>query len=50
VVAIVEKHLEGPVTQETIQELIEKEAQAKQKVKEDRVKLKAFKAALTRTE
>jgi hypothetical protein len=34
VVAIVERHLEGPVTKKMIQELVEKEAQTMQQVEE----------------
>jgi hypothetical protein len=50
VVASVEQHLEGPVTEKMIQELTEQEAQAKQQVEAARVKLEAFEAALTRPE
>jgi hypothetical protein len=47
VVAIVEQHLEGPITKHMIQDLAEKEAQAKQQVETARVKLKAFEVALS---
>jgi hypothetical protein len=50
VVAAVEQCLEGLVTMQTIQELAEQEAQAKQQVDSTRVNLEAFKAALPRTE
>jgi hypothetical protein len=50
VVAIVEQCLEGLVIEKMIQELAEKETQAKQQVKAARVKVEAFEAALTRTE
>jgi hypothetical protein len=50
VVAIVEQHLEGPVIEKTIQELVEQEAQEKQQVEVARVKLEAFEAALSRPE
>jgi hypothetical protein len=50
VVATVEQCLEGPVTEQMIQELIEQEAQAKQQVEAARVKLEAFEAALSRPE
>jgi hypothetical protein len=43
VVAIVEQCLEGPVTEKTIQELTEQEAQVKQQVEAARVKLEALK-------
>jgi hypothetical protein len=45
VVVTAEQGLEGPVTEQMIQELIEQEAQAKQQVEESRVKLEAFEAA-----
>jgi hypothetical protein len=47
VVVSIEQHLEGPVIEKTIQELVEKEAQAKQQVKAAQVKLEAFKAVLS---
>jgi hypothetical protein len=47
VVATVEQCLEGPVTEQTIQELVEQEAQEKQQVEAARVKLKAFEATLS---
>jgi hypothetical protein len=50
VVASVEQCLEGPVTEQTIQELAEQEAQAKQQVEAARVKLEAFEATLSRPE
>jgi hypothetical protein len=50
VIAIVEQHLEGPVTEKMIQELIEKEAQEKQQFEEALVKLESLKAALSRPE
>jgi uncharacterized protein YdcH (DUF465 family) len=50
VVATVEQCLEGPVTEKTIQELTEQEAQVKQQVEAARVKLEAFEAALSRPE
>jgi hypothetical protein len=50
VVATVEQCLEGPVTEQMIQELIEQEAQVKQQVEAARVKLEAFEAALPRPE
>jgi hypothetical protein len=50
VVATVEQHLEGPVTEKVLQELTEQEAQAKQQVEAARAKLKAFKAVLPRSE
>jgi hypothetical protein len=50
VVAIEEQCLEGPVTEQMIQELAEQEAQAKQQVEAARVKLEAFEVALTRPE
>jgi hypothetical protein len=46
VVAAIEQHLEGPVTEQTIQELAEKEAQARQQVKAVRFKLEVFEEAL----
>jgi hypothetical protein len=39
--------LEGHVIEQTIQELVEKEAQVKKQVEAARVNLEAFKAALT---
>jgi hypothetical protein len=50
VVAIVEKFLEGLVTERTIQELTEEEAQVKQQVEATQVKLEAFEATLSRPE
>jgi hypothetical protein len=50
VVATVEQCLEGPVTEKTIQELAEQEAQAKQQVEAARVNLEAFEATLSRPE
>jgi hypothetical protein len=50
VVAAVEQHLEGPVTEKIVQELIEQEAQRGSKFKATRVKLEAFEAALSRLE
>jgi len=47
VVAAVEKHLEGPVTEKIVQELAEQEAQARKKVEEAQVKLKEFEEALS---
>jgi hypothetical protein len=46
VVAAIEQHLEGPVTEQTIHELIEQEAQVRQQVEADRFNLEAFEAAL----
>ena len=46
VVALVEQHLEGPVTEKMIQEFIEQDAHAKKQVEVARDKLKAFEAAL----
>jgi hypothetical protein len=50
VVVIVEQHLEGPVTEQVLQELAEKEALAKQQAKEAQAKLEAFEAVLPRSE
>jgi hypothetical protein len=50
VVATTEQCLEGSVIEKMIQELTEQEAQAKQKVEVDRVKIKAFEVALPRPE
>jgi hypothetical protein len=50
VVAAVEQRLEGPITEQTIQELVEQETQAKHQVKAARVKLKTFEAALSAPE
>jgi hypothetical protein len=50
VVATVEQHLEGPVTEQMIQEIIEQEAHVKQQVEAARVKLEAFEAALSAPE
>jgi uncharacterized protein with PIN domain len=47
VVAAVEQCLEGPVTEQTVQELAEQEAQARQQVEAARVKLEDFEAALS---
>jgi hypothetical protein len=46
----VEQHLEGPVTEQVIQEFAEQEALAKQQVKASRAKLEDFEAALPRSE
>jgi hypothetical protein len=46
VAATVEHCLEGLVTKQTIQKLIEQETQAKQQLKTTRVKLKVFEATL----
>jgi hypothetical protein len=50
VVVAMEHRLEGPVTEQTIQELAEQEAQVKQQVEVARVKLEAFKATFPRPE
>jgi hypothetical protein len=50
VVMTVEQHLEGPVTEQLIQEFVEQEDLVKQQVKETRAKLEAFEAALPRSE
>jgi len=47
VVAAVEQCLEGSATRQTIQELVEKEAQEKQQFEVAQVKLEAFEAALS---
>jgi hypothetical protein len=49
VVATMEQCLEGPVTEKIIQELVEKEAQAKQQVEVAQAKLEAFEVALPRS-
>jgi len=46
----VEQHLEGPVTEQLIQEFVEQEDLVKQQVKETRSKLEAFEAAFPRSE
>jgi hypothetical protein len=46
VVAAVEQCLEGPVTENIVQELIEQEAQARQKVNVARFKIEDFEATL----
>jgi len=50
VVVAMEHRLEGPVTEQTIQELAEQEAQAKQQVEGYQVKVEAFEVALNRLE
>jgi hypothetical protein len=49
-VATVEQRLEGPVTEQVIQEFTEQEALAKQQVEAARAKIKAFEAVLPRSE
>jgi hypothetical protein len=50
VVTIVEQRLEGPVTEQVIQEYAEKEALVKQQVEASRAKLEAFKVVFPRSE
>ena len=50
VVVAVEQCLEGLVTDQTIQELVEQEAQGKQQVEVYSVKIEAFKAVFPRPE
>jgi hypothetical protein len=49
-VATMEQHLEGPVTEQVIQEFAEKEALARQQVEVSRAKIEAFEAALPKSE
>jgi hypothetical protein len=49
-VATMEQSLEGLVIEQMIQDLIEKEAQAKKQLEVARVKLEAFEAAFPRSE
>jgi hypothetical protein len=44
----VEKRLEGPVTEQVIQEFVEQKALAKQQVEAAQAKLEAFEAVLPR--
>jgi hypothetical protein len=46
VVATVEQHLEGPVTEQVIQEFVKQEALAKQQVEAARAKLEAFEGSV----
>jgi hypothetical protein len=50
VVTIVEQRLEGPVTEQLIQEFTEQEALVKQQVEAARAKLEAFEGAFPRSE
>jgi DNA anti-recombination protein RmuC len=50
VVTTVEQCLEGPVTEQVIQEFTEQEALAKQQVEAARAKLEAFEAVFPRSE
>jgi hypothetical protein len=50
VVTTVEQHLEGPVTEQVIQEFPEQEALAKQQVKVARAKIEAFEEILPKSE
>jgi hypothetical protein len=50
VVATVEQRLKGPVTEKVIQEFVEQEVLAKQRVEAARAKLEAFEAVLPRSE
>jgi hypothetical protein len=50
VVTIVEQHLEGPVTEQVLQEFTEQEALVKQQVEAAQAKLEAFKALFPRSE
>ena len=50
VIAVVEQFLEGPITKQTVQELAEQEAQAKQQVEAPRVNIEAFEAAMSEPE
>jgi hypothetical protein len=49
-VATVEQCLEGPVTEQVIQEFTEQEALAKKQVEESRANLEAFEAVFPRSE
>ena len=48
--AIVEQHLEGPVTEQVIQEFTKQVALAKKQVEAARAKLEAFEVVLPRSE
>jgi hypothetical protein len=50
VVVTVEQRLEGPVTEQVIQEFVEQEALAKKQVEADRAKFEAFEATFPRSE
>jgi hypothetical protein len=50
VITAVEQRLEGPVNEAVIQEFIDKEVMAQQKIEVARAKLKAFEAELIRSE
>jgi hypothetical protein len=50
VLAAVEQRLEGPVTEQVIQEFVEQEALVKQQVEATRAKLESFEAVLPRSE